>query len=335
MKPSDYSLTAVIRAVMAETWGRVPSEERREHERLCRLAGSEPGGLGAAKIPGHALRDLTVAGSGGYLAGDTVTGDYIRALANDSAALRLGCRIVPVPAATAVFALPAASSGATAYWAQDEATQITDSAPLIGSHAATPKLLGAYVELSRLLLLQAPNAEQVVREELRRAAAAELDAAIFAGSGVDGQPQGIVGAPNTGTFTGGTLATAALRAAQSDIAAAITNPAAVALATTPAVAELLATRARASGTDRMIWEGSSFDGIAEGVRAISTAAMPAATAIMGDWSSCWIAEFGGGLTLEVDPFTQFQAGIVGLRLLMGADTLLARPGAFTVAESVT
>ena len=337
MKPSDYSIVAVVKAVSAETWGRVPSDERREHERLCKIAGTEPSGMGAALIPGYALRDLnTTTGSG--LAGKITTGgEYIASLTSDSAALRLGVRVVPVPLASSVFAVPQGSAGATAYWLASETQQVDESQPTIGSAAATPKIVAAFTEISRHLLLQAPNAEQVVREELRRAAGAALDAAIFAGSGGAGQPLGIVGTPGIGTFTGASLDQAALRNAQADLgsARAITDPSKVAYIADPAVAELLSKRQRFTGSDRALWEGSSFDGAVEGVRAVSSASMPASTAILGDWSSCWVAEFAGGLTLEVDPFTKFATGIVGLRVLVPVDVLLARPAAFTLASSVS
>jgi HK97 family phage major capsid protein len=337
MKPTDFRITAVIKAITAETWSRIPSEERREHERLCRLAGTEPDGLGAARIPGYALRDLdTTSGSG--LAGQITTGgEYVASLTGDSAALRLGVRVVPVPAASSVFALPRASAGASAYWLSNETQQADESQPSIGAGAAVPKIAAAFTEISRHLLLQAPNAEQVVREELRRAAGAALDAAIFNGSGASGEPLGVASTPGLATFTGASLDQAALRNAQADLATAkaITDPSRVAYVAAPAVAELLAKRQRFTGSDRALWEGSSFDGVVEGVRAVSSASMPASTAILGDWSSLWVAEFAGGLTLEVDPFTKFAAGIVGLRVLLPVDVLMARPAAFTVASSVS
>jgi HK97 family phage major capsid protein len=337
MKPSDYSIVAVVKAVSAETWGRVPSDERREHERLCKIAGAEPSGMGAALIPGYALRDLnTTTGSG--LAGKITTGgEYITSLTTDSAALRLGVRVVPVPLASSVFAVPQGTAGATAYWLASETQQVDESSPTIGSAAATPKIVAAFTEISRHLLLQAPNAEQVVREELRRAAGAALDAAIFNGSGASGEPLGVASTPGLATFTGASLDQAALRNAQADLATAkaITDPSRVAYVADPAVAELLAKRQRFTGSDRALWEGSSFDGTVEGVRAVSSASMPASTVICGDWSSLWVAEFAGGLTLEVDPFTKFAAGIVGLRVLLPVDVLMARPAAFTVASSVS
>lgn len=337
MKPSEFRLSAIIGAMAADSWTRLPSDERREHQRLCDLAGTEPDGMGAVRIPGHALRDLDTSTGQGLTGTIATGGEYVESLTGDSAALRLGVRVLPVPLNTAVFAVPRSSAGPTAYWLGTETTEATESQPTIGSVAANPKIVAAYVELSRQLILQAPNAENVVRAELRRAAAAALDAAILAGSGGAGEPLGIVGTPGVGAFTGASLDQAALRNAQADLATAkaITDPSKLAYVTTPAVAETLSKRARVASSDRMLWEGASHDGTVEGLRAISTASAPAATAILGDWSSCWVAEFAGGLVLEVDAYSKFSIGVVGVRLLLPVEVLLARPAAFTVAESVS
>ena len=62
--------------------------------------------------------------------------------------------------------------------------------------------------------------------------------------------------------------------------------------------------------------------------------MPAGTAIYGDWSGVQIVEWDGA-AIEVDPFSKFTAGIVGVRLLLPCDVLTARPKAFSVASSIT
>lgn len=338
MKPSEFRITAIVNAIAAESWQRVASDERREHERLSRLAGAEPAGAGAARIPGYALRDLNLT-TGSGLAGTVTTGDqYIAALSEESVALRLGARVLPVSGQTSTLAVPVGSAPSTAYWLATETTQVTPAAPTLESSVAVPKLLAAFCGISRHLLLQAGDqAERVVREELRRAAASALDAALFAGAGTSGEPQGIVGSADTGAFTGASLDASALRNAQYDLAnaKAITDPTKLAYVTTPAVAETLAKRARVASSDRMLWEGGSHSGVVEGLPALASASMPAGTMILGDWSSAWIIEFAGGLVIEADPFSAFASGVVNLRLLVPCDVLLARPAAFTIAESIT
>jgi HK97 family phage major capsid protein len=340
MKPQDYSITAAIRAATANTWSSKPSDERRESDRLCEAVGEPlpPSQRTLIRVPGHALRDMTVAGVSGsnYLAQPGSMG-YIESLTGDSAALRLGVPVLPIPRGTSHLTAPKGSAGATAYWLADENTQITESQPTLGILATAPKTIAAFCQVTHQLLTQAANAEQVVRRELRRAAAAAVDVAVFAGSGASGEPLGVVGTSGVGAFTGTSLDQAALRNAQADLGTAktITDPAKVAYVTTPAVAELLAKRQRFTGSDRALWEGSSFEGTAEGVRAIGTAAMPAATMVLGDWSSVNLVEWAGGLVIEIDPFSAFSTGIVSVRLLLDCDVLVLQPAAFSVASSIT
>jgi HK97 family phage major capsid protein len=340
MDPRNYSLAAAIRAAVANTWGSLRSEEKRESDRLSELAGEPlpPSRRTLIRVPGHALRDMTAAGVSGsnYLTG-TGAGDYVESLTGDSAALRLGVSVLPIPKGSSSIATPKGSAGATAYWLGDENTAITESQPTLASYASASKTVAGFVQASHQLLTQAANAEQVIRAELRRAAATALDAAILAGTGANGQPTGIIITSGVGGFTGTSLDQAALRNAQADLgtAKAITDPSKVAYVAPPAVAELLAKRQRFTGSDRALWEGSSFDGTVEGVRAISTTAMPSATMILGDWSSVQILEFAGGLLLEVDPFSAFNTGLVSIRLLLDCDVLVPRPAAFSVATGIT
>jgi HK97 family phage major capsid protein len=339
MKPNDYSLTAVLRAALAGTWATFRSDERREHDRLSEIADPlPPSQRTLIRVPGHALRDLSVAtpSAGGYLT-DQGQGEYVPSLTGDSTVLRLGVTSFPVPRGASSLAWARGTAGATAHWLGDEATAVTPSQPTLGQINSTGKTMGLITTASRALLIGAANAEAVIRAELRLAAAAALDAAVLAGSGINGQPLGIVGTPGVGAFTGGSLDQAALRNAQADIgtANAVINPAAVAYVAPPAVAELLAKRQRFTGSDRGLWEGSSFDGVVEGCRAVSTSGAPVSTLVLGDWSNVQIAEWAGGIILEVDPFSSFSTGAVSVRVLLTCDVVVQRPAAFSVATGVS
>lgn len=339
---NEYSLAAALRAAVSGSWNTSRSGERDWHEKITARASLPlyPSDRWTQiRVPAHGIRDLSVspASAGGYLT-DAPIGEYIAALAGDSAALRLGVTSFPVERGAGSLAFPRATTGAAAYWLAAESTQIPEGDLTLASVAATPKTLAARMEFSRSLLVNAANLENILRGEIRRALAAAADAAIFAGTGMDGQPSGIVGMNGVGTFTGTSLDQAALRNAQADLGAAkaILDPSKVAYVAAPAVAETLATRPRVASTDsRMLWEGSSFEGTVEGVRAISTAAMPAGTVILGDWSAVQIAEWPGGLVLAVDPGADWATGKIAVRAMLMCDVLVSRPAAFSVAESVT
>lgn len=333
---NDFSLARMIAAHYDQSWGTA-----RSHEFDIVAALDKKHGVADRRgehVPDDALltRDL-VAGSaaaGGHLTSSLV-GGYLAALQPVSVALRLGATIMPVAPSSSV-ALPSATNPVSVGWLGSEATGPAESQPLLGQTAVVPKIVAGFAEVSRQLLLQS-NAEEVIRLEFRNAAAAALDAAILAGSGALGQPLGIVNTAGIGAFTGAALSQAQLRNAQADVGvrSGVVNPGSQGYVTTPAVAEILATRPRfASGTVVALWEGSSADGVVEGVRAMSTTGMPAATLIYGDFSQIFIAQWAGGLVIEIDPYTKFTAGVVGVRLLMAVDIAI-RPSCFSVATGVS
>ena len=333
---SEYSLARAIALLAGETWARTPSPEKAAHDALVR----EHGDLArpfAARIPGHALRDMTVAGASGsnYIVGTEAPAavGYIEALQPRSVALRLGATIMPAGRGHA--GIPKGTNKATTQWLADENSAITEGQPQFGEVNSTPKVLACLFDMSRQMLLQS-NAEQIARTEANKAAASALDRAILQGSGVNGQPVGIVNT-SVGAFTGASLNQGALRNAQADVstADAVLDPTKVGYVATPAIAETLSTRQRFTGSDRALWEGNLVQGVIEGAPAFSTTNCPTSTMIYGDWSSIVVLEWSGGAQIAVDPFTKFNQGLVTIRLLLLVDVIVKHSGAFSVATSVT
>ena len=98
--------------------------------------------------------------------------------------------------------------------------------------------------------------------------------------------------------------------------------------------QVLKNRQQFTNTDTPLWVGAIHEGQISGVRAIATKQIPAATMIYGDWSQAAVAEWGV-LSVEVNPFADFKAGIVGVRCLYALDVLVLHPEAFTVVSSIT
>lgn len=330
-----FSIAAMINAHVSRSWGAVGSYERA----MCATLEQK---YGAPDVPNYirvpddvfVTRDLNVstASAGGYLA-DVKTTGYV---AYAQSAANLASYASTLTAAPGGVLTPRGTSSVSTAWLATETASIPESQPAFGVVAATPKLLAAFTEISRQSLLQS-NSEDVLRREMRNAAAAALDQAILQGTGASGQPLGIVNTAGIGTFTGASLNQAAARNAQRDVAEAnaITNPDALVYATTPAVAETLTTRQRFTGSDRALWEGKLSRGEMEGATAIATTACPAATVVYGDFSTVWLVQWDGGLQIMVDPFTRSKEGIVGVRMLLPIDVIVTRPAAFSVATSVT
>jgi HK97 family phage major capsid protein len=282
-------------------------------------------------------RDLStgVGSAGGDLVATTTGGSYIETLRNRSIAFRLGAQRLPGQREN--LAIPRQSGSATAAWLSTEATQASESQQTLQQVASTPKTVGGYTEISRQLTKQSnPAAEQLVTTDLAAVVAVAFDQAVINGSGSAGQPLGILGTAGVGVFSGTTLALATLTEAQQDVldANAMLNPQTLGYATTPAVAKLLKNRQRFTGTDTPLWQGALHDGEIEGVRATSSNQMPTDTMIHGDWSQVLVPEWGV-LAVELNPYANFPAGIVGVRVLWSVDVIIRHAPSFSVATSIT
>lgn len=280
-------------------------------------------------------RDLTVAtaSAGGYLVG-TENQSFIELLRNRTVVYRMGA--TRLPGLVGNVTIPKQTAAATPVWLANEASTVTESAQTFGQLALSPKTVGAYVEISRQLLLQsAPAAEQIASSDVANVAAIAVDLAALSGSGAGGQPTGITNTAGIGAFTGTTLGAVALLDAQADVIGANVVPVAPGYVTTAIVAGLLMARPElpTTGTTR-VWTGSMIDGAIFNLRAAVSAQMAAGTMLFGDWNKLVIGEWGT-LEIETNPYANFQAGIIGIRALITIDVGVRYAAAFSLASSIT
>lgn len=288
----------------------------------------------ALGLPVYGQRDLTVAsaGAGGYLVGTDNVG-FIEMLRNRSVAFMMGAR--RLSGLNGSVTVPRQSAAATAVWLANEASTATESAQTFVQMALSPKTVAAYTEISRQLLLQSsPGAEGIVTDDLAMQVALAADLAVLEGSGASGQPTGIANTAGIGAVTGTSLAYAGILEFQTDVATSNVRPARGGYVTTPAVAGLLMARSRFANTDTPLWAGNIWDGQVSGFPAMSSNQPTAATMVFGDWQEVVIGEWGV-LEVEVNPYANFQAGIMGVRAMYSMDVGVRRPFAFSRATSIT
>lgn len=279
-------------------------------------------------------RDLTVAtaGAGGYLV-QTENVGFIEMLRNRSVCFRMGAR--RLSGLTGSVTVPRQSAAGTGYWLANEATAITESQQTFVQMALTPKTVGAYTEISRQLMLQSsPGAEGIVTDDLAQIVAIAVDLAGLNGSGASGQPTGIINTAGIGGVTGTSLAYADILEFQVDVAGSNVTPLRGGYVTTPTVAALMMERVKFASTASPVWEGNLWDGSMVGFPAMTSSQVPSANMLFGDWQELVIAEWGV-LEVEVNPFANFQAGIVGVRAIYSVDIGVRRPFAFSLATSIT
>jgi len=284
----------------------------------------------------RAVRDLNVAqaAGGGFLVG-TKNVSFIDSLRNASKVYQLGA--TRLPGQRENVTLPKQVGNSTVVWLSTETSTATESNSTFSQVSGTPKTASAYMEISDKLLRQSnPSAEGIAVGGLGADVGVGVDAAALNGSGVSGQPLGILGTAGIGAASGTTLGYTALVEVQTDLADnnTVLDQNSLGYLTTPSVASLLKSRQRFTSTDSPVWQGAVHAGMIEGVQALSSKNVPTATLVYGCWSSLVIAEWGT-LIVELNPFANFQAGIVGVRCLWSVDVLVRQPLAFSAINSIT
>lgn len=336
----QFSLRKAIHAIVEKDWAKAGYEldcSRAVAQKLGRV--NEPHKF---FVPYEVLerqvpvqkRDANVGtpGQGGYLV-STENQGFIEILRNRSVAFRMGAR--RLSGLQGNVTVPRQSAAGTGYWLTTETSTPTESQPTFTQMALSPKTVAAYTEVSRLLMLQSsPAAEGIVTDDLAQVVALAADLSVLSGSGSAGQPTGITTISGTGAVTGTSLAYAGVLEFQTDVATSNVVPVRGGYVTTPAVAGLLMARSRFTNTDTPLWTGNLWEGQMAGFQAMSSNQMGAATAIFGDWQEAVVGEWGV-LEVEVNPYANFQAGIIGVRAMYSLDVGIRRPFAFSIASSIT
>lgn len=335
----SFSVVRAINAMLTKDWSKAGLEREASEAfaQRAQAAGVQRQSADSFFIPFEVQkRDLTVAsptGGGNIVATDLRPQDFIELLRSRNLLMGLGARTLAGLVGNADITKQ--TGAATGYWLGSESTAITEGNQTVGLLQLRPKTLGAYTEISRLLLQQStPDADMFVMDDLALVLANSLDVAGFNGSGASGQPTGILNTAGIGAFTGTTLGLAGLLDAQTDVAAANALNANCAYVTTPGVASLLAQRQRFSGTDTPLWAGNILDGNVLGFKAASSNNIPAATALFGDFSQVIVAEWGA-LEIAANPYANFAAGITGIRAFHTVDIGVRTAGAFSAANTIT
>jgi len=343
MEPKEVKRFSVLRAIRAmadRNWAQA-GLEREATQAICKRMGIDEPVHGGFYLPEdvqyaqrYNKRDLTVATSsaGGYLVA-TQNMSFIEMLRARARALDIG--VTMMDGLVGNVTIPKQTAAATAYWLSTEATAITESQQTFGQLALSPKTVGAYTELSRLLLLQSsPAAESVVMADLAKVLGLGIDLAVFEGSGASGQPTGVSATGGIGSVTGTSLALAGVVEFQTDVATNNALTLGCAYVTTPAVAGLLAQRQRFTSTDTPLWRGNILDGTVEGFRGTTTTQVTAASMTFGDWSQVVLAMWGV-LEIALNPYASFAAAITGVRAIQSCDVGVRQAGAFSRATSIT
>lgn len=288
-------------------------------------------------------RDLTVGTTtaGGHtVSTDLLASNFIDMLRNRMMVMDMGAQMLS--GLTGSIAIPRQTGGATAYWVAESGAP-TESAPAFDQVTMAPKTVGAFVDISRKLMLQSSiDVEGFVRNDLATVLALAIDLAALHGSGSSNQPTGIAATSGIGSVAGGTNGLAPTWAhmieLESDVAVANADVGRMGYLTNAKVrGKLKSTQKVATYGDSFIWgEGDApINGYRAGVSnqvasnlTKGTSSGVCSAIFFGNWNDLIIGQWGT-LDLMVDPYTGSTSGTVRVVALQDVDIAVRHAESFS------
>ena len=280
-------------------------------------------------VPNEVLRrDLTAglpSAGGNLVADELLSGSFIDLLRNRLALA--GAGVTMLTGLQGNISIPRQSSASTAYWVGENVAP-TESQQAVDQVNMTPKTVGAYVDYSRRLLLQSSiDVEGMVRNDLTRVIALELDRAGMYGTGSSNQPLGLINTTGIGSqaFTGSYGTFDEYIGMETDVATANADAGSMRYIVNAAARGALKSTAKSAAA---VAAGFVFEnGEINGYPAIVSNQLQNNDALFGDFSMM-IMGMWSGLDLTVDPYAGATAGTVRIIALQDVDFAVKQPGAF-------
>src|SRR3546814_394003 len=248
---------------------------------------------------------------------------FIGPLRNSLAVRALGVRTLP--GLTGDVHIPKHGAGLSVGWVA-QGGNLPESDITADGGTLTPDRVGGITEMSRQLIQQSsPAIEQLARDDLSFAIAAAVDSAIVSGTGLAGQPQGIIG--RAGVQTALMPATwQDVLAIEQQLSGANVKPSGW-YTGTQVMTTLRGTLKEAALPGYI----ATADAIGD-LAAASSNAAPATTAILGDWASVLVGQWGA-VELLLNPYAEgpYRRGGVLVRAFLTCDVQCRHEQAFVVA----
>lgn len=277
-------------------------------------------------VPNEILRrDLTVgapSAGGNLVANELLSGSFIELLRNRMAMMQAG--VTMLTGLQGNIAVPRQTSAATAYWV-GEGGSPTESQQAIDQINMTPKTIGAFVDYSRRLLLQSSiDVEGMVRADIARVIALELDRTAVYGTGSANQPLGLTNTTGIGSQTitnyGSFVEYIGM---ETDVAVANADAGSMRYIINAAARGALKSTSIVGTEPRFVYENDEINGYP----VIVSNQLQSNDVLFGDFSQ-FVVGMWSGLDLTVDPYAGATAGTVRIIALQDVDYAVRQPGAF-------
>lgn len=227
--------------------------------------------------------------------------------------------------------IPKVTGGPTVDVATAEAAGFSETSLTFGQILLSPKEIGAYIDVTRRLMVQSsPAIDALVSMLLFSQLALRINVLAIYGSGASGQPTGVVSTSGIGTFDGTSLGRGGVLNAEADVRGAnVRNTLQWLLSSS--TQEILKGRDQTAGFGNYLMKD---DGTIIGYRSQVTEQMTANTLLLADPSEIVVAGFGNP-ELLVDRSTAITNGGARIALFDMFDIGIKHPGAFSYASSVS
>jgi HK97 family phage major capsid protein len=329
----SFSLMKAIRAMSNPTDRRAQEAATFEFEAAAEAArrdGVEPQGL---YIPADvrrswkmSKRDLNTTDDSAVIAEDFRGGDFIDVLRNASSVMQAGATMLS--GLQGDVKIPKKTAASSAGWIATEGGAASESEPTLGQVTMSPKTLGAFTDITRLMMMQSSlDIEALIRNDLSTALALAIDLGALAGSGSSGQPTGIknvsgINAPTA--FAGANPTFAEIVAMETAVAEDNALMGNLAYILPAGMYGALKTTTKDAGSGQFVVEpGNTINGY----RAIVSNQVTAGDLYFGNFSDLLVGMYGG-LDITVDPFTNSTSGTVRIVALQTMDVAVRHAVSF-------
>ena len=349
MSPKEERAYSFMKAVRGLVNGSgLNGLEREVSEEIAKRSGREARGFYAPDTFWGGKRDLTVgtATAGGHLVGTDHLGDqFVDALRSRLVFNELGARFMT--GLRGDVAIPKLATGVSAgFVAENGATSEVNA--VFSQITMSPKSLGAFTDVSRLLMIQSdPSVEQIVRDDLLNAIAQKVEDVAIEGGGSN-EPSGIIDTAGIGSVAIGTNGGAIawddivnlVKEVEVDNAAINGNT--LAYLTNPKVKSLMASTSKVASTDSVMLLDAPWNSL-YGYNLAITNNVPsdltkgtlttASAMIFGDFSQLMMGFFSTPDIL-IDPYTAGSSGAVRIRVMQELDIAVRHSQSFAACLDI-
>ncbi len=224
------------------------------------------------------------------------------------------------------LSIPRLGAAGSAYWVS-ESSSVTESQQTIEQVNMTPRTVGAMTDISRKLLIQSSiDVENMVRNDLAKVIALEIDRCALYGLGNTSEPLGVHNTTGIATenITNNDPTFGEVVAMESDIAVANALTGSLSYVTRANIRGNMKVKAKDSGSGLFLWTGENT---VNGYPAYMSNQVEAGDVWFANWSDLIIG-YWSGLDLQVDPYTGGAAGTVRVRVLQDTDCAVRHPESF-------